>query len=43
MRNTSTATKTGVAYGNTPGMRINTRYINSTNCVVSRFGLAVRR
>ena len=32
IRNTSTSTKTRVAYGNShlPGMRVNIRYINST-------------
>ena len=31
MCNTSTITKTWVAYGNSPGMHVNTRYINSTS------------
>ena len=29
-RHTKTTTKTRIAYGNSPGMRVNTRYINST-------------
>ena len=29
IRNTSTTTKTRVAYGNSPGMRVNTRQVNS--------------
>ena len=45
-RHTSTTTKTWVACGNSPDMRVNTRYINSTRGISSkrstaRFGLSV--